>query len=314
MCIIADVVKKVSSTKIVSIDVGYTSEQNPDNPIPLQFVIYSAKVESMANSNAFILPVYNPTNNPEKIIPVDMSKQSEFINKISTLFDKWFHLDKWDSKNMKLSMTNSYDGESYLQVFKVGDYKFSIMPHKSDFGRLDQNQLRVDPSAKVSIDAHSDNYSFIVCQFFRRGDLELTPFGYLCPQKSLSEMLVPTIHGHPHQSNVDGLGRLPNMRFDIHPKGDFENSSEYDHVIYCIQRCSDGEEDNKSVRVEKEDYSQLNRILKEISKDYRNNSIRLHIPKNIIPTMIEINGIKPNRNLVVSTKGSYFSNDLILRN
>ena len=166
MCIIADDVKEVSKTKIVSMQTAYTLD-NGQTIIPAQLVIYSANIDSNVSSNAIVLPIYNPGNNSQNIIPIDLLELPDIITNIASKFQTWFpqqHIISWSMNNAFTEQLNS----DSLEVFTVGDYKFSVMPSKLDFNRLDRTQLYINPASKVAIDVHSMDYSFIVYQFYQK--------------------------------------------------------------------------------------------------------------------------------------------------
>lgn len=348
MCIIADKVNNVSSTKIAVFHVGYIfPEQDVKlEPVSAQLVVYSAHVDSLTDQNAFILPVYNPSNKSENIIPLDMSKLSGFFTKVKSIFSKWFpepDNESWDS----YSMTNSIQPQ--LTVHKVGDYKFSIMEHKTDFDRLNQSELNVDPGAKISIDMHSDDYSFIVCQFYKKGKLDISPFGYICIPMSDSEMIVPTVHGHPIDNegpsikghllyNQDGTknldygyalpkrseryfdnDKLANRNFSLSVSStknltahDFEQIAEFDHEIYAIVKCTEQEMINQKIKINVNDLHEINTLLKSIQIDYTGRKIRMFTPKYFIPKKIEIAGKTDNRNLLINPTDYNFIRDMLV--
>lgn len=314
MCIIMDIVKDVSNTKIACFHIGYTIKNvtKEGEPIPAQLVVYSATVESLVAQNAFILPVYNPGNDIRKIIPINMKELPDFFDSVDRIFERWYPTPK---KQSWLS-TNSYsfDSES-LPVYKVGDYKFSIMPHKSDFKNIDRNQLNINPAAKVSIDEHTDDYSFIVYQFNKSGKVDVTPFGYICPSYENETLFCPTIHGHPHSSvpNTSGLGYVANFHMDyasMNPS--FDQAADFDHIIYSLAKSDPKIIASATNRISAEELSSFNRILKKINKDYHNRSIVIYIPKNIIPIKIEIKGKKPNRNMIINSSKRDFLQDLVI--
>lgn len=303
MCIVADNVREVSKTKIASFHAAYSLDGGK-TIIPAQLIVYSAEVVSNANTNAFILPVYNPGNNPQNIIPLDLSNATDFFSILNQIYQKWFP----NRKTISVLNYSSMQSDSFglLDVHTVGDYKFSIMPSKIDFNRLDRTQLNVSPVAKGAIDAHSNDYSFIVYQFFQRGKIEVTPFGYLCQPYREHAMVIPTIHGHPHD-NVPtvGLGYVPNMHVSFQP--DFENESEYDHDIYCLVKNPGQTQINT-----KDDMISIDKLLRSINKDYLGRSIRIYVPKSFIPNRITITGIRENRNILVKPDGYIFAKDLVL--
>ena len=305
MCIIADNVKEVSNTKIVSFQTAYTLDGG-QTVIPAQLVIYSANINSDVNSNALILPIYNPGNDYQTIIPLDLSDLPDIITNISNKFNTWFPT----REKLLWSQSDSFSENSYsanLQVFTVGDYKFSIMPSKLDFNRLDRTQLHINAASKVAIDVHSMDYSFIVYQFFQRGKLEVTPFGYICQSYGTNSMIIPTVHGHPHDNFTSTLGGSPLPSVYVNYKSDFENESSFDHEIYAVVKSPEPIEN-----VTKSDVVDLDRIIRKIKTDYMKRNIRIYMPNNIIPKKITLSGVKPNRNLYVGLDGDRFVQDLTL--
>jgi hypothetical protein len=292
MCIVADKVDDVSKTKIASFHVAYKFDDTK-TIVPAQLVVYSANVESPTNTNAFILPVYNPGNNPYKIIPLDFSKLPNFFIDVEHIYDKWFPSMLKHSYNMPKDL--SVDYFSLIPVHKVGDYKFSIMPSKVDFNRLDKSQLNVNSAAKTTIDAHSNDYSFIIYQFFQTGKIEITPFGYLCESYGQYGMIIPTIHGHLHNT-------LPQMRFSYN--SDFEREADFDHEIYALIKTS--------TQTNKNDIIDFDDLLKNIQTDYMQRKIRIFVPKEFSPKKITITGRKQNKNLLIRRDGYVFINDLII--
>lgn len=306
MCIVADSVKDVSKTKIAAFHVGYSLDGT--NIIPGQLIVYAANVDSNANTNAFILPVYNPGNDAHNIIPLDFSKLPDFFASVENVFDRWF------PKMMSKSFSNSYGAESnslsrgMLEVHRVGDYKFSIMPSKIDFNRINRNELNISPMAKTAIDVHSDDYSFIVYQFYQRGQIEITPFGYLCTPLRENAMIIPTIHGHPHDNVPSvGLGYVKNMYIPSINQSEFENDAEYDHEIFGLVKNLPN-----TNNITKSDLVDVNNLLKTITVDYMNRKIRIFPPKSFVPKKIKLNGYKNNRNLLLKLDNHTFIHDLMI--
>jgi len=319
MCIVADDVKDVSKTKIVSFHVGYV-EGRPGpqyelgssteiKPIPAQLIVYSAQVDTVVNSNAFILPVYNPGNDTSKIVPLDFSKLSTFITDIETIFDRWYPKPRsWSNGTFSANSSLSYDAEP-LPVYQVGDYKFSLMPSRMEFNRIDKTQLNINPTAKVAIDVHSNDYSFIVYQFFQKGKLEVTPFGYLCPSYPHvdNSMIIPTVHGHPHDmfTSNTGMGYIPNMYVGF--KSDFEDKASFDHEIYTLIKTTEPTKFSTKTNI-----VDIDRLLRQIQTDYLNRQLRIYVPNNFVPKKIKISGTNPNRNLFVTSDGYQYVKDLTI--
>lgn len=287
MCIVADSVEDISKTRIASFHVAYTLD-NSKTIIPAQLVVYSAIVDSLTNNNAFILPVYNPGNNHQNIIPLDMSNLVNFLDDVQNIYNRWFPKRQFLAKNSS-NIENDCDT---LPVHTVGDYNFSIMTSKTDFNRIDRSKLNINPAAKVSIDAHSNDYSFIVFQFYQKGNIEITPFGYLCQPIKSNMMIVPTIHGHPHE-NTSYLSV------------DFDNIAEFDHEIYTMVKSP-----NKTVT--NFDLQDIGNLLNNITHDYMKRSIHIYCPKEFTPNKIVIKGYKNNRNLLVDSNGFKFIHDLLV--
>lgn len=313
MCIIADIVKEVDKTKIAVMHIGYSiGNQAKTEILPGQLVVYAASVDSVANQNAFILPVYNPSRKTELIIPLDMSDLSDFFTILAGIYDRWFPTAQ------SQSWLNSFESDAYsmrqnfLPVHTVGDYKFSIMPHKSDFDKINYTQLYVNPSARTSIDVHSDDYSFLVYQFYQRGKINISPFGYVSPTYVYTNgLFVPTIHGHPHEMFSPAVYS--------HIKSGFEQTASYDHTIYAIVKCDQNNPSTsaphpKQIIPTKNDIVDLDHLIRKIKTDYLDRNIKIWIPKCFVPQKITIQDYKANRNFFIDIKTSKFINDLTLDN
>ena len=319
MCIVADSVNDVSKTKIGSFHVAYllnTHNQPVNNNdlekfiVPAQLVVYSANVDSATNTNAFILPVYNPGNDYNKIIPLDLSHLPDFFVDVDRIFDRWFPKQHYGSFSL---MNDSYSvqrsNSELLVVHKVGDYKFSIMPSKMDFNRINREQLNINSVAKIAVDVHSNDYSFIVYQFFQKGKIEVTPFGYICPAYREYAMIVPTIHGHDHGANNlltnPGFGQYYTQYSPY--KTEFADQAEFDHEIYAIIKSS-----SPNNIVKKNDVVDLDKFIKKITTDYMNRKLQLYIPKTFTPQKIKLSGMKSNRNLLITGDSYQFIQDLTI--
>lgn len=322
MCIIADNVKDVSKTKIACLHVGFTFDAGI-TVIPAQLTVYSANIDSQTNTNALILPVFNPGNNIKKIIPLDFSSESEFFDNLEMIYSKWY--DNGPRNKEVYSFTNCFDSEDpILDVHTVGDYKFSIMPSKLDFNRLDRSQLNINPISKISIDMHNNDYSFIVYQFYEKGNINITPFGYLTECNMSNQILmVPTIHGHPHDNTITGFSLQPYA--DASHKSGFEETAHYDHEIYALTKDNEKSFDagpqnllnpnyrqNNLYTSDSSDVLAINKLLKKISTDYMKRKIRLYTPINFIPYKITIKNFAKNRNSIISKNNFTFINDLIV--
>lgn len=303
MCIVADVSNDVSETKIVSFHVAYNF--SGEKITPAQLVVYSANIDSATSTNALILPVYNPGNCVNNIIPLDFSKLSNFIEKIDRVYEQWFPKKQYRSLN---NYSSGYNSLSKLEVHTVGDYKFSIMASKQDFDRINTNELNINPAAKMAVNVHTDNYSFIIYQFYKAGKVEVTPFGYLCRPIADDKMILPTIHGHPHNVGAFNLsgeyyGTVNQTYENSQPSNEnFENFADFDHEIYTLIKSSK----NKQINV-----NELIDIVKDINKDYRSRNIKIYLPRNSSVNKITIKGNKKNRNLICSEDNYTFVDDIV---
>lgn len=300
MCIVADKVEDVSNTRIVSFQCQYVIKDGDikSDPVSVQLVVYETNMKNNAESNALILPVYNVGNNPDNILPLDFSSLPEFINDINKVYEN--NILRY--KTINNSSGRFLGGGSLLAVNTVGDYKFSIVPSKYDFDKIDKSELNIDPAAKVSVDVHSDDYSFIVYQFSAKGKLQITPFGYLCQNYQADSMIVPTIHGHPEEGPT---GLLQNNL------ASFERMAYFDHAIYTLIDAYDDDFVVDNGILYSCGHKQLQHVLNKIEKDYLGRNISITIPNQFKAGKIKINGHQLNKNLIVNAKGHGFMNDLI---
>lgn len=304
MCIVADDIVDVSKTRIASFHVAY-SVDNGKTILPSQLVVYATDIESITKSNALILPIYNPNNDYKNIIPLDFSDLTDFFNDVKIIYNKWFPSDKHKESNSYTNLSFNSDSE-LLSVHTVGDYKFSIMPKKIDFNRIDRSQLNISPMARAAIDVHSDEYSFIVYQFYQKGNVNISPFAYLCKPCMDNAMVIPTIHGHSHNNSTPlGLGYVNNVHVSFNHE--FENISDYDHEIYTLVKHSEPNKINKKCILD------INDLLKNIKNDYMERKIRIYVPKSFVPNLTKIKGNNLNRNLMINIDGCAFINDLIIQ-
>lgn len=311
MCIIADNVKDVSKTKIACFHVGFAFD-GEKSVFPAQLTVYSANIDSQTSTNALILPIFNPGNNPKKIIPLDFSLGSDFFDDLEMIYSKWFGQE---IRN-KFYFTNCFDekNDCKLDVYTVGDYKFSIMPSKLDFNRLDRTQLNINPTSKNSIDMHNNDYSFIVYQFYQKGKIDITPFGYLLECNINDQnLMVPTIHGHPHDNLITGISFQPYA--DASYNSGFEETAHYDHEIYALTKDNENFiaiESQNLLKSVSSDVLAINQLLKKINMDYMKRKIRLYVPKKFIPYKIKIKNFEKNRNSIICKNNFTFINDLII--
>lgn len=284
MCIIADAVGNISKNKIASFHVAY--KLNNKTIMPAQLVIYSTNVQSLTTNNAFILPIYNPGNDPQKIVALDLSYFSNFLDEVEKIYQRWFPEQSYSSTN--ISMLEN-DCEK-IEVHTVGNYRFSIMPSKADFAKLDKSILNINSEAKKVIDVHSNDYSFIIYQFYQQGNLKIVPFGYLCQPLSEDRMIIPTVQCH---SDSTGLNET---KIDM---------AKFDHVIYTMIK-------NPTNPINKSDLATIDSLFGKIIHDYIKRPIRIFCPRSFIPNKIIINDYQKNRNLLLDKNGYQYCHDLMI--
>ena len=232
MCIIANPVVKVASTKIWV---------SPNKDGTRQLTIYSNNVDTMTK-NAMILPV--PTTDADSIKFIDLSFYQNFFNDCKSCFrsTKLFTYSSGDTLGVTLS-SNSLK-RSTLAVHDVGSYKASIVPSLSDFDRLDTTVFRVDADlADMLKSTYSSGFAFIVCQL-EKGSVNYHPFAYTHTLAQNGKLFVPTKHWHAHTNNGAGNSWLPGFL----PRNAFSGrgglygqdmdylrstvSADWDHIIY----------------------------------------------------------------------------------
>ena len=313
MCIVANEVEDVSNTKIISFNVGY-SYDNGKTVTPSQLVIYGADIDNISKSNALILPVYNPSHDTNLIIPLDLSKVPDIFESVGDIYKRWKLVEPTYSMNSKSFSANDSE-KGYLSVKKAGDYKFSILNYASDFDRINPNELTINKHAKISVDMHTNEYSFIVYQFSGVGNVEIAPFGYLCQlgQSGKSDsMIIPTIHGHPHVSADPSsfFNRIPDFRFNA--KNEFEQMSDFNHKIYVLCKSTEyGRMQSYGVIPNKTDATDLKHLLKTINTDYMGLQITIYPPIIFTPRLLKLDGKLANRNIKIDGEfGHSFLYDL----
>lgn len=304
MSIFANEVITVFGTNIVSLSVGYHKSDDDPNVIhPGQLVVYSTQVETLVDNNALILPVYNVGNDVNNIIPLNTEEVISCAEKLTNFLALWYDPPEPSDRYFE-------DPDSYctLPVYTVEDYEFTVVSHKSKFKDLDQISLKLHPTAEATINAHNDDYSFLVCKFNCKGRLKLLPFGYICPVKSCQNgcdrLIIPTVHGHPEMGVMDEYFGV--TRLDETKDYKFHNKTVYDHVIYALTRAGP-----KYEEIEFYDLQCLDYVLKKINRDFLKRRILLYIPTRLLSYQIAHRKKGPNRNILIGPSGDEFIEDLV---
>ena len=230
MCIIANPVVKVASTKIWV---------SPNKDGTRQLTIYSNSVETMTK-NAMILPV--PTTDVDSIKFLDLSFYQRFFDDCKACFRSTKPLSDFTYGARTTTLSANYSKRSTLAVHDVGSYKASIVPSLGDFDRLDKTVFTVSGDlADMLKNTYSSGFSFIVCQL-EKGSVNYHPFAYTHTMAQNGKLFVPTKHWHAH-GNAGGSsswlpGFLPRNAFSGTLYGqDMDHlrstvSADWDHVIY----------------------------------------------------------------------------------
>jgi hypothetical protein len=330
MPIIGYPVKNISDVKIACFVIGYEKIQKQTqihgniannfrsnyennikkNIIPLQLVVHQLQIDMDDNyaNNSIILPVYNPSNDIKNIIPVDMSQTANFFNELETQQTSNGMYPFFSTKdNIKLS--NKLDDN--LHVHDVGDYKITLVPSKKYFiNNVDGNiTIDIHNVAKLSIEQHSNDYSFIIYEFVGRGKIKILPFGYICPLLHHSKLFIPTINGQPCPDDEQY-----NERSFVYNSSVFQNNSKYDNEIFIIHVVNATE--NIKLNISDCELQKINNISiflnRYIKKDLYGNDLKILLGKKSKLQKINLNGIKSNRNIIVENGQIKFLFDLLI--
>lgn len=297
MCIVLNNIKNVSDIKISSFNVAYV--RNGELPSECDLVVFSARMTNTSTHNCIALPIYNPGNDYHNIIPLNMQSNSDWFDNITRVCDKW--------TNVNDTVSGHYN---------VTDYKMLVLRNKHDFDNFDNKIFKIVPDARSTINAHSDDYSFILCLFENIGPITVGPFAYvhkLSTSMHLNKtMILPTINGYttdqiPEFTYSDTYGYNYNTISDQSVM-EFKEWWKYNCQIYTshIKCFTPNAKNHYETEV-------LDNLLKRISFDYTSKSIRIFVPSKCMISCgkIDMTDVYTNRNLLCKISKADFIKDLI---
>ena len=203
MCLISGLVKDVSNTKILVaplVDEDASNSNNNDNDnnnnkstnggVKRQLTVYCNKVSVQDKHAVMVLPF------PEgKFEPFDLTNYA-------TLFKDMNKACWGASRAMATNSAKKYLNDNYenkLEVFQNGSYATSVVPHLTDFSRLEDKVFEVEPELlEFMKQQYPTGYSFVVCKL--EGSKEYHPFGYIHDTLPGGYMFIPTMHYHTHET------------------------------------------------------------------------------------------------------------------
>lgn len=234
MCILSATVNKVANTNIFTC--AYDDNAR-------QFMVYSNVVDTHVQNNTMILPVPNP----HSVEFVNLSKYPSFFDDCAASFSKI------PERSMHLYASRSVASASYeapLPVFNVGSYKVSVVPHITQFARLDPAHFSIDVDVPNTLHKlYDDTFGYLICKL-REGNHKYHPFAYTHYIHDNRKLFVPTYHYHSHEYGYAN-----------------HNDADWDHNIYSV--TTDLEQSSNYIfRGNKLQFDKLPRFLEWI-KEYK---------------------------------------------
>ena len=129
-----------------------------------------------------------------------------------------------------LSLESSYTKP--LPVFNVGSYKVSIVPHITQFSRLDPREFSIEPDVpNVLYKLYDDTFGYLICKL-REGSHKYHPFAYTHFIHDKRKLFVPTYHYHSHGH---ASAHSADWDHDIYSvRTDMEHTSKYKFSNYKL--------------------------------------------------------------------------------
>lgn len=191
MCIFSALVSSVANTSIFArSSIGGR-----------QFLVYSMQYEADSEL-AMILPLPTPPSPPEDAVRfIDLSGYPEFFDDMAEGFI-WF-------REATFGVSLEPAGKSTLEVYEVGSFQASFVPHLRDFARLD-SRFRLPDQAWEQMPQYND-YAFAVFKL-QAGAKDIHPMAFEFPRRNPEELFFPTVHVH---------------------HGIVEANAQFDHSLYC---------------------------------------------------------------------------------
>lgn len=253
MCIISAEINDVSDTNIFVA---------PNHDYTRQLVIYSNKIDNIANNNTMILPVPYP----ESVDFIDMSDYGHFFEDCNNCF-----------KNTNVILSNCYRDSYNLRVFDVGSYRVSLANNMNDLKRINREVFNIDDDVlDVLKSFYKKNFwGFIICKL-KPGNEKYHPFAYshkMVQDRISCKIFIPTRHYHKTLNNVS-----------------YDNvADDWSHSIYLFNI----NEDEKIENVNSCNMTWIKRKIPNINK------IRFDFGRCLTFNKIEIKGKHPNTDIVI---------------
>lgn len=227
MCLINGNIEKVSKTKILAANIGNGR----------QLTVYSNEVKLPLSKNpvAMILP-YPKGKRQIQVIETN-SLDNDFFKDIDDCFPQNI---SWGSTFQARGVVKLKDTD-YLQVFRSGDYQYSLANSLKELERINPTVFSIKPKLQTLLQNYeNDNYSFIVCIIDKSATY--SPFAYITDIVN-SQIFVPSKHYHEHDNNVlfnsNLLSNVYKNSFSS-VSGSENYTQDWDHSIYFINTKQQG--------------------------------------------------------------------------
>lgn len=193
MCCFSQPVESVNTTRI------FARPGKDDR----QYLVYSMNIKAREEL-AMVLPIPTPKGSKEDALKfISLKDYPAFFDHLASAYPP--------SRGDTLGGDIKKDGaKPKLKVVEVGAYEASFVPHKKDFGRLDE-RFRLPPAALAALPATYADYGFAVFKL-KAGEQKVHPMAFSMPRADKKRLFLPTVHIHD---------------------GKVHKTATFDHVLYC---------------------------------------------------------------------------------
>lgn len=162
-----------------------------------QFTVYrnDVKVNEGGKPVAMVLPIPNPTGEPNKIRMFDTSEYAKFFDDLDALFltpDRMRGGGAFGSKG-----ASSKSVAEVLPVLKCGPHDYSVAPTFDDLSRIDWDQFELTSEVKEVLSLNygeGKGFGFLVCMCAETG--AYPSIGIIHPTIANGDLFLPTMHAH----------------------------------------------------------------------------------------------------------------------
>ena len=210
MCIIAGETESIASTKILVSK--YESKQ---------LTVYSNKVTIDGNGDSVVMILPFPNKNNK----IDVIETNSKDMKCFTLLKNCFI-----NRRSRCSYSNDSTGDNDrpivpLEVFRSGNYQYSIARNVTDLDLLNKNVFKKTQELNnLLLEYSNNNFGFIACIIDK--NVMYSPFAYLYDIVN-NELFIPTKHYHEPSKNFQNLFTFYNTN-----PNNYDNH--WDHEIYVL--------------------------------------------------------------------------------